>query len=61
MDVKKCDRCGKIFELKGSENDKERVLLVFKHKDMYSGYKAETKADLCADCAKDLKEWLKGG
>lgn len=60
MDVKKCDRCGKIFDL--DEDDGERAVLLYKYEDVCSRIPfAESKTDLCAGCVEALKEWLKGG
>lgn len=56
MDVKKCDRCGKIFDLDKC-NSENRELSIRKYGEHH--WRAET-FDLCADCVKSLKEWLKG-
>lgn len=60
MTVKKCDRCGKIFD--ANEDNGERAVLVYKYEDICSRMPfAESKADLCADCIEAYKEWLNKG
>lgn len=56
MDVKKCDHCGKIFDL--DKLNGERELSIRKYGESHWQAKA---LDLCADCVEALKEWLKGG
>lgn len=62
MNVKKCDRCGKIIE-KGINDKDASALLIFNIDDVYDGYTytaVQAKADLCESCTKDLAKWLKG-
>lgn len=54
MTVKKCDRCGKIFDI--NEDNGERQLITLK----YGEIRLQERTDLCANCAKSLKEWVKG-
>lgn len=55
MNVKKCDRCGKIFDT--NEDNGERQLITIK----YGEIRLQERTDLCEKCVKSLKEWLKGG
>ena len=58
MKAKKCDRCGKFYTQDDHLKDKEenwRYAIVY---DAHP-YESITK-DLCPQCLKDLKEWLKG-
>lgn len=54
MTVKKCDRCGKTFDV--NEYNGERQLITLK----YGEIRLQERTDLCADCVKSFKEWLKG-
>lgn len=54
MTVKKCDRCGKIFD--ANEDNGERQLITLK----YGEVRLQERKDLCADCVKTLEKWLKG-
>lgn len=54
MDVKKCDRCGKIFDF-GKRDSGERELAIRKYGEAH--FQAET-FDICADCVKSLKKWI---
>lgn len=48
MRMYKCDRCGREF-------GRLRGVIFFA-----CGFTAKTNADLCPDCLKSFKRWLKG-
>ena len=76
MDVKRCDRCGAVYEADYGKNERGTnfVLLVDDtlclKSDMngtryFFGFRYEgapvVASDLCAECAEDFKRWLERG
>lgn len=62
MDAKKCDRCGKYFEVKGSSkqitftrNACNFIRLIFKRK---NNNNENNGFDLCNECFEELKKWM---
>ncbi len=47
----KCDRCGKLFEMKCSEKEKRNLYLVT------NPYNQNSEHDLCNDCYTELSNW----
>ena len=58
MDVKKCDRCGRIFERNKEGTYEGFKIMRFKYDVYLLVENADIKADLCEKCSKNLDEWL---
>lgn len=64
MDARKCDRCGNLYELKlfpqmfGSGERRSECLSIFQ-RNKFRDKKKEKEYDLCPDCAKAVRMWLK--
>lgn len=60
MDVKKCDRCGRIFERNKEGAYEGFKIMRFKY-DIYTIVEnADLKADLCEICSEGFDKWLAG-
>lgn len=59
-DAKKCDRCGKLFEVEKSYNGVPvfTKLVFFYESVISSSTYDKTKIDLCPDCEKSFDDWL---
>lgn len=55
MNVKKCDRCGKIFDEKGRNHN--RIVFV---KDSFWKPLPDIYYDLCPECVKKIKDFING-
>ena len=60
MTVKKCDRCGAIYEPQKYETDEHNISSCLRISKQYSYSSAkEEMYDLCPACTKSLEKWLK--
>lgn len=60
MDVKKCDKCGCIFERNKEGTYKGGKIMLFNF-DIYNiPENVDLEADLCEKCSKDFEKWLAG-
>lgn len=59
MNARKCDRCGKFFEIKPSGKFDGGKIILFDLVDYWSHETAKITRDLCEDCKNDFERWLK--
>ena len=52
-DAKKCDRCGKLYELPKVKPDLRLILIQYYHPF------GDERVELCNECQKELEKWLK--
>lgn len=60
MNVKKCDRCGCIFERNKEDTYKGGKIMLFAFDNYWIGEKPDLDADLCEKCSEDFEKWLAG-
>ena len=57
--TKKCDRCGKLYELYNTENDSAKINgFVTVNIDWQQDYFSHGPYDLCPSCSKQLMGWF---
>lgn len=58
--AKKCDRCGKLYELYNLESDPKNINgLLTLNIDYKRSYYTQNLIDLCPECMNSFDKWLK--
>lgn len=60
--ARKCDRCGKLYEIKHVKIDNQRVnSIVISDRDFTGSYSNRGIFDLCPECLESFVSWLHMG
>ena len=60
--AKKCDRCGKLYEVYNSRNNSKEINgIILANFDEHGEYYADVKVDFCPDCKGSFDAWMAAG
>lgn len=58
MEARKCDRCGKYFDIKPNGKFEGEKLMLFPLDGYWTCEKANLVKDLCGECRTSLRDWF---